>query len=246
MLSAGNRIRYNYVKVIDVSDSTIPYCAQCETRMTTVLAGVDGAELAAVSQAKSCGFFKRGDVVFEQGGQPQGIYCVHSGKIKVHRSGDEGRVQIVRFAKGGDVLGYRALLAGEPHGATATALEASTICCIPRATFFDLVKSNGTFSMDVMRLLSGDLAHAERQIVNLAQKPVRERLAETLLALREVYGTDGGPDSAISVQLSREDLANVVGTAIETLVRTIADLKREELIATDKKKIRILDQAGGL
>lgn len=212
--------------------------------MNSVLGSIEGSELDALSQSKSCGMFKRGEVVFEQGAQPLGIYCVHSGKIKVHRSGDEGRDQIVRFAKGGDVLGYRALLAGEPYAATATALETSTICCIPRATFLDLLKSDGNFSMDVMRLLSGDLGNAERQIVNLAQKPVRERLAETLLALREVYGTENGPDGAISVQLSREDLANVVGTATETLVRTIADLKREDLIATDKKKIRILDHAG--
>ena len=98
--------------------------------------------------------------------------------------------------------------------------------------------------MEMIQLLSGKLRQSEDQLVHLAQKPVRERLAETLLVLKRVYGTENGDTSPLNVTLSRDELAAVVGTATETLVRTLADLKREELIATDKKKIRILDESG--
>lgn len=95
--------------------------------------------------------------------------------------------------------------------------------------------------MRIIELLSAELGNAEEQIVHIAQRPVRERLAEALLLLKETYGTEDGDSSALSVRLSREELAGIVGTAIETLVRTLADFKKERLISTEKRKIRILD-----
>ncbi|MEE9268777.1 MAG: Crp/Fnr family transcriptional regulator [Candidatus Krumholzibacteria bacterium] len=220
------------------------YCNACEMRLNSALKDVDTASLEAIDTTKACNAFKKGHVIFEEGSAPKGIFCIHDGKVKVYKTGDEGRDQIVRFAKAGDILGYRSLVSGEPYSVSAAALEDCVVCFIPQATFFEVLKSDEHFPMTVIRLLSGELQRAQKQIVNLAQKPVRERLAETLLILREVYGTDDGDSAALAVKLSRDELASVVGTATETLVRTIADLKRENLIATDKKKIRILDLEG--
>ena len=221
-----------------------PYCSHCEARLKSVFKDVEQPSLSEMAFAKACNFYKKGDIVFEEGAPSEGIYCIHRGKVKVYKHGGEGRDQIVRFAKAGDVVGYRSLVSGEPYAESAAALEESIICCVPRDLFFDMLEKDGRLSMEVIRLLSGQLREAEEKILHLAQKPVRERLAETLLVLKEVYGTENGDNSPLNVTLSREELASVVGTAMETLVRTIADLKRENLIATDKKKIRILDVQG--
>jgi CRP/FNR family transcriptional regulator len=221
-----------------------PYCEQCESRLQSLIGTLDGYQLHHVDSTKGCGSYKKGQVLFLEGHQPTGLFCLHKGKVKVYKTGDEGRDQIVRFARAGDVLGYRSLISGEPYSVSAAALEDSLVCLIPEKTFFDILNADGHFTMRIIQLLSGELKKAEERIVHLAQKPVRERLAEALLILREIYGTENGDSSPINVALSREDLANLVGTATETLVRTLAGLKRENLIATDKKKIRILDLQG--
>lgn len=220
-----------------------PFCTHCAARVKSVFKNVENGTLEEMSAARACTTYSKGDVIFREGDEPKGLFCIHDGKVKVYKTGDEGRQQIVRFAKGGDVAGYRALVSGEPYNLSAAALEDSTICCIPKGTFFDLLRDSG-FSMEMINLLSHELRSAESKLVNLAQKPVRERLAETLLILKEVYGTVNGDTSPINVTLSRDELAAVVGTATETLVRTIADFKRESLIVTDKKKISIIDIEG--
>jgi CRP/FNR family transcriptional regulator len=222
-----------------------PFCSHCEARLSSVLKTVGEPTLEDIAAAKASTQFKKGQLIFREGDTPPGLFCIHQGKVKVYKTGDEGRDQIVRFAKAGDVIGYRSLISGEPYNLSAAALEDSVICCIPRETFFDRLREDGGFATGMFQLLSGQLRKAEDQIVHLAQKPVRERLAETLLILREVYGTeDGGGDAPLNIKLSRNELAAVVGTATETLVRAIHDLKSENLIATEKKKIRILDVDG--
>lgn len=202
---------------------------------------MDDYALENVDSTKACYVYKRGQVIFSEGIPPTGLFCIHTGKVKVFKTGDEGREKIVRLAGDGDVIGYRALLTGTPSTVSAAALEESVVCCIPQDTFFKLVRSNGTFSMRIIELLSAELGRAEEQIVHIAQRPVRERLAEALLLLKKTYGTEDGDSSALSVRLSREELAGIVGTAVETLVRAIAEFKKERLIGTDKRKIRILD-----
>ncbi|MEJ2722982.1 MAG: Crp/Fnr family transcriptional regulator [bacterium] len=221
-----------------------PYCAECERRIHSILRDFDDSALAVLDSTKACYVYKKGQVIFTEGIPPTGLFCVHSGKVKIFKTGREGREKIMRLAKDGDVIGYRSLISGQPATVSAAALEESVICCIPQETFFKLMRADGGFSMRIIELLTCELARAEEEIVHLAQKPVRERLAEALIVLRETYGTEDGDNSALNIRLSREELASMVGTAIETLVRTIGEFKRERLITTDKKKICILDLPG--
>ncbi|MBP2680206.1 MAG: transcriptional regulator, Crp/Fnr family [Candidatus Krumholzibacteriota bacterium] len=208
-----------------------------------MLRDVDDVALENLDSTKACYIYKKGQVIFSEGIPPTGLYCLHTGKVKIYKTGDEGREKIVRLAKNGDVIGYRALLMGGPSSVSAAALEESLVCCIPQDTFFKLLRSNGNLTMRIIESLSAELGSAEEQILHIAQRPVRERLAEALLLLKETYGTEDGDSAALDVRLSREELAGIVGTAIETLVRTLAEFKREQLISTEKKKIRILDPA---
>ncbi len=215
-------------------------CADCESRGKSVFCDLHKEELDYLNEEKGCAVYKKGQIVFNAGAYPHGLFCVKEGKIKIFRIGDEGKEQIVRLAKGGDILGYRALLSGDKYASGAEALEDSKICFIPQKAFLTLVDGNGILSMQLMKLLSKDLKNAEHRMIDLAQKPVRERVAEALLYLKNTYGfEDDG--ITISVSMSREDIANIVGTATETAIRLLSEFKHDNVIALNGKRISILN-----
>ena len=219
------------------------YCEICNSTKKSIFKDFYGGDIEKLNLNKNCNFYKKGQVIFFEGNYPGGLFCIREGKVKVFKIGSTGKEQIIRFAKNGDALGYRALLVGETYSASASALEDSHICFISRDIVFELFKTNHNFSFNLLKLLSRDLEDVENKMVKLAQKPVRDRLAEALLILKETYGTD--KQGYINISLSREDFANIVGTATETVIRLLAELKKENLISTKGKKIKI-DNLNGL
>jgi CRP/FNR family transcriptional regulator len=168
------------------------------------------------------------------------LYCIKKGKVKIFRRGSEGKEQIVRLAADADVVGYRALLSEESYQCGATALEETTLCYVPRQALKQIMENNVNIYKKMISLLSNDLKNAESKISELAQKPVRERVAETLMVLKNKYGLEAD-GATLNVVLSREELANLVGTATESLIRILSDFKKEGIIELDQKKIRIVD-----
>lgn len=193
-----------------------------------------------IDAAKVCSIYKKGQVIFHEGAYPFGMYCINTGKIKLSHSGDDGREQIIRLVKAGDIMGYKALLSGERYTATAIALEDSSICFIPKDLFMDVLRKDASLSIEMMRILSSELRKAELKITHLAQKPVRERLAETLLFIRETYGVEADGQT-LNVRLSREEIANLVGTATESAIRLLSEFKKDGMIELEGKKIRLTD-----
>lgn len=218
----------------------IPSCANCSSRVDSVFTDLNSHQTEELSKEKGCNYYKKGQTVFFEGNNSHGIYCVHKGKLKLHKLGTEGKEQIIRFAKDGDILGYRALLSGEPFAASATVLEDSSLCYIPKESLIKLITEDPAFSMKVLELTCKEMGRAADTITNLAQKPVRERLAEVLLMLKEVFGLD--EEGTIQVQLSREELANIVGTATESVIRLLSELKKEGTIELKGKKIVIANE----
>lgn len=215
-------------------------CSRCDKRNSSIFCNTHGEVLEEISNSKTCSIYKKGQSIFHEGGHPFGVYCINKGKIKLSIIGDEGKEQIVRLARDGDVLGYRSMLVNERYNATATVLEDSQICFIPRDVFMRALKGDNALSFELMKLLSSQLRETEVKLTHLAQKPVRERLAETLLFLKETYGFE--PDSTvIAVQLTREEIANLVGTATETAIRLLSELNKEEVIELSGKRISIKD-----
>lgn len=215
-------------------------CSTCGARGKSIFCELNCDEVTDLNHSKDTNTYKKGQVIFNEGARPRGLFCVSSGKVKVSKLGDEGKEHILHLAKPGDVMGYRAILSGDTYSCSATALEDSTICFIPRSHFFGMVESNGALSMQVIRLLSEELKTAEKNITDLAQKPVRERLAEALLFLKETYGFEAD-GKTINVKMTREELANVVGTATESAIRLLSEFNKDKLIELDGKKIRILN-----
>ncbi len=214
-------------------------CQQCESRLTSVLSKAKPEHLEEINIQKVCNIYKRGQPIFNEGSQPFGVYCISSGKIKLSHLGDDGKEQITRLLKAGDIIGYRALLSGDRYGGSAIALEDTHVCFIPKDLFLSILKNDAGLSFELMKLLSDELHRAELQLTHLAQKPVRERLAETLLFIKDTYGyeEDG---VTLNVRFSREELANLVGTATESTIRLLSEFKRDGTVELDGKKIKIL------
>jgi len=220
-----------------------PTCELCRSRLKNVFASLTDAQVKDMTVEKNCSIFKKGQIVFNEGNRPEGMYCISKGKIKLYQTGEEGKEQILRLAKDGDILGYRSMISGEPYSASAAVIEEAIVCFVPKNTFFDFLRSNAELSTKMMQLLSHDLKEAESRITGLAQKPVRERMAETILMLREFYGVEKD-NKTINAALSREDIANIVGTATETAIRILSNFRSEKIIDLRDKRIKITDHEG--
>lgn len=217
-----------------------PSCESCQSRLKSVFCDLDDETLRSLAINKSCNIYPKGQTIFWEGNKSVGMYCVNKGIVKISKLGTDGKEQIIRMVQEGDILGYRSLITGEEYSCTAVALEDATICLIPRENFFKLLEENSDISIGVMKLLSKELNTAENKISSLAQKQVRERVAETLLMLKEFYGIETD-EQTIRVNLSRYDIANIAGTARETATRLLSEFKNDNIIDFNEKKILILN-----
>ncbi len=215
-------------------------CGRCAKRFGNIFCNRNNDTLNEIEKEKICTYYKKGETIFKEGSRPYGVYCVNRGKIKLTKRGDDGREQIIRLVKAGDPLGYRSLLSGDMYNASAVALEDSGVCFIPKELFMGILQKDNLLTMEMLKLLSDDLRKAELQITHLAQKPVRERLAEALLFIKETYGFEAD-GKTIDATFSREEIANLVGTATETAIRLLSEFNKEDIIHLHGKKIVILN-----
>ena len=219
-------------------DTLHPNCETCGARVTSVFATLTGLEITEVNSGKSCHSIKRGEKVFSEGQYARGLYCMHFGHVKIVRYGHDGREQILRFAGAGDTIGYAAMLTGEPYTIEAIAVEDSAVCFVPTEMIQRYLRDNTHLALNVMQIMSHELQDTERRVVELAQKTVRERVAEALLVLRETFGTEEDGET-LNLPLTREEIADIVGTAPESLIRMLGDLKASDIIETKGRRIRV-------
>lgn len=208
-------------------------CEGCAVRSNSIFAQLTGDEVSMLDHHKSCQFYKKNQTIFVEGSYPRGVFCVNHGKVKIYALGDEGKEQIVHIAKAGEVIGFRAMLSGESYKLSAVTLEDSNICFVSKDDFLNMMDTLPSLRNSLIQELSKELGERAIFITNLAQKTVRERLAYSLMLLSDIY--DDEP-----INLSREDLANFVGTATETLIRLLKEMKEEGLIDTQTRKIFIV------
>lgn len=218
-------------------------CQMCDSHTISFLKDCSPEQREKISQVKTCSHYKKGENIFYEGNIPLGIYFISKGVVKLVRTNHDGKEQILRFAQTGEFLGYRALIADEPLVSTAVCVEDTISCFIPRKAFIELLDENPHISKSLLKALSHELGVVEERVQSLAQKSVRERLAETLLFLQTTFSTEQNED-VISITLPREDIANIVGTATETVIRLLSDFKSDKLIELEGKKIRILNKKG--
>ena len=220
--------------------NTVTSCDKCESSHDSIFCVLNKLELAAMSENKSHISFKKGQIIFYEGNHPMGLYCIYSGKVKIHKLGHDGKDQILRLAKRSNVIGYRALLSDDKYHASATAMEDSVICFFPKGVYQNQIITNPSLSMEIIKLLSADLKVAEQKAMNMVQKQVRERIAETLLMLKEFFGLDSD-NATINTVLTRESIGNIAGTTTETAIRVLSDLHKNKIIESIGKKIKIVN-----
>ncbi len=214
-------------------------CESCIVRKFTGLNTLSSEELKCISDGKTSRTFKKGEVIFDEGENLKGIYCVRNGIAKLSKLSTNGKDQIIKFVSNGEVLGQRSVIAQEPTNLRAVAVNDMNSCFIPKNIILDNLHSNSDFSLEMLHNLAHELKEADDVIVNISQKSVKQRIAETLLHLEESFGVD--QEGFMVIQLSREDISNIVGTATESCIRMLSELKKEKLIATSGKRIQVTD-----
>ena len=214
-------------------------CEQCIVREFSSLKALSKDELLKISDCKTSHTIKKGDVIFEEGENVNGIYCIKDGICKLTKLSANGKDHIVKLVSKGELLGQRSMISDEPVNLSAVALEDMEVCFIPKTEVMGFFDKNNQFSMNVMRSICGDLKDADDHMVNLAQKTVKERLAETLLYLSDTFGKN--EDNSLKVQLSRDELASMIGTATESCIRLLSDFKKLDLIELNGKKSSLKD-----
>jgi len=216
-------------------------CKRCKIGLTNVFSHLTIDELDKITIQKHCKIFKPGEIIYRQASHLSGFFCIEKGIVKIFKTGPKGRPQIIRFAKQGDIVGYRSVLSKEAACTTAEALTETLACQVSSNVLFELIYHNASFSMEIMKTACDELGEANDYIMDLAQKTVKERLAEVLIKLYKDFGLD--ERDFLQIPLTREDFAGMVGTATESLIRQLSDLKKDNLIELKGRKVKILNIA---
>ena len=223
-------------------DIHIPFCDKCALETSSIFKHLTPEELEIINFEKDFRQYKRGDVLYHEGNRISGFYCVNSGIIKVFKTGFDGKEQIIRFAKPGDIIAYRSVLSNEVACTSAKVIEDCRVCFIPSEILISFCKSNSAFALELLKLACHELGEANSFITDIAQKTVRERLAEILLFLVTDFGLD--EQNYLKISLTREELANIVGTATESVIRLLSEFKSDKLVELNGRKIKIINSKG--
>lgn len=206
----------------------------------SILRHLNFDEMAYLEEAAEIQNYKKNEPVFLQGKHITGCYIVLSGIVKQFKTGVEGKDYIFRLAQPFEILGYRSVLSEEPACNTSTTIDNSVLCYIPKECLHHLVKTNGNFALNLLQIACHELEESHSMITDITQKSVKERLAELLLMLKNKFGVN--EEGHLNITLSREELANVVGTATESVIRVLSEFKIERYIDVSGKKIIILNE----
>lgn len=213
-------------------------CEQCIIRKFSSLRALNKEELIKISGCKTSKVVKKGEVLFEEGDYLNGVYCIRDGACKLTKLSANGKNHIVKFITKGDLLGQRSVISDESVNLSAVAVNDMEVCFIPREEIMGSFKNNSEFSVEVVRDICYDLKNSDDVTVNMAQKNVKQRLADALLYLHDTFGED--EEGYIKVQLSREEIAGMVGTATESLIRMLSEFSKKALIEVKGKRIKIV------
>lgn len=217
-------------------------CENCIIRQLNTLKALKKEELKRISDSKISHKVKKGERLFEEGERLSGVFCVRDGVSKLSKMSDNGKDQIVKLATKGEVMGQRSVITDEQTNLSAIALDDMEVCFIPKSEITDNLHNNTEFTNAVLKHMANELKLSDDHIVDMAQKTVNQRVAEAILYLHEKFGTDD--EGYLKLILTRSDIADIVGTATELCIRILAKFKKQNLISTQGKRIKIEDRPG--
>lgn len=214
-------------------------CELCLVRKQSSLCALTGEEVEALDRSRVSYSLKKGENLFSEGENINGIFCVKEGTCKMTKLSSNGNQQVVKLSTSGELLGQRSMIAEEPAGLSAVAVNDMHVCFIPKDKVLDFFTLNNQFSMQLMKAICGDLKEANSHLVDMAQKSVKQRLAGTLLYLHDTFGKEH--DGSLKLKLSREEMAGIIGTATESCIRLLSELQKEGRVNLSGKNITLVD-----
>lgn len=208
--------------------------------LTSLLQAVSGKKaLEALTDGRNINKYKRRQLIYTEGNHPNRLYYVVKGKIRTYKSNDNGKELVTDLYSPGDFLGHIALLEGEPYKETAEAMENSELAIIPREDFDELINNNHEVARKFIQLLARNITAKESHLLGLAYNSLRKKVADALLLLQNKY--QGKKDEKFVIDINRESLATIAGTATESLIRTLSDFRHEKLIEIKDGNITLLN-----
>ncbi len=186
--------------------------------------------------------FKKNQIIYAESENPEYLWCLLKGKVKLYKDGVGGRAQILRLIRPVQYFGYRAFFANEPYVSSAAAIEQSSLGTLPMSLVSDMINNNMKLAWFFIHELSRNLGGSDTKIINLTQKHIRGRLAEALILLKDNYGYEDD-NSTINIYMAREDLANLSNMTTSNAIRTLTCFVNEKLIIVDGRRIKILNES---
>ena len=207
----------------------------------SVLKDLPASDLILLNAHKTEQVYKKGEIIFREGAFPDGIFYIKTGKIKKYKLDKDGKEQIIYVANTGELLGYHAILSEDRYPDSAGALEESKIAFIPREDFLETLNQSKVLSRRLLKTLSHEFAVLANSLTMFAQKSVKERLALQLIVIREKYKVNFHAGMPVEINMGRDDLASLVGTARENVVRVLSEFKDAGIVETKGRKIIVHD-----
>jgi CRP/FNR family transcriptional regulator len=195
--------------------------------------------IPAVAANRKCIRYKKGEVIFQEGEEVKGMFFINTGMVKVHKQWGDDKELILRIAGNGDIVGHRGLGSDTIYPVSGTALKPTEICYIDIGFFNDTLKANQQFLYDLMMFFASELKESEKRMRNLAHMPVKGRIANAVLFLRQKFGSTG---NTLNVSLSRQDFASYIGATYETVSRIMNEMSEEKSIKVEGKVITVVSE----
>jgi len=217
------------VKKVKCDLATCSMCKNCKSEW-----------LKAIDVNRKLIHYNKGESIFHEGENVNGMYFIFSGLVKVHKKWSDNKELILRFAKDGAIVGHRGLGGDTIYPVSATVLAASDICFVDLEFFMATLKVNPDYLFDLMMFFAAELKESEKRMRNIAHMNTKGRIGQSLLTLQDKFGTDA--DGYINIEISRQDLASYTGTTYETLFKIMNELAEENAIQIDSKRTKLLDK----
>ena len=195
--------------------------------------------LQAFTDGRNINKYKRKQVIYSESNHPNRLYYVIKGKVKTYKTNEDGKELVTELFRTGDFLGYIALLEGTAYKDTAEAMEETELAVIPKEDFDDLINKNPEIAKKFIQLLAKNISEKEDHLLGLAYNSLRKKVADALLVLQQKYQKN--KEDNFSIEISRESLATIAGTATESLIRTLSDFRNEKMVDIKNGSIIIIN-----
>lgn len=221
------------------TDIALPSPEMCCKKLKQTLTHLSDKELMTLLPPDSICYYKKRELIYAEETRIKGCYFIYSGIIKIYQTGHEGKEQIIKFDREGDIFGFRSVIRHETACTSAETMTEVILCYIPDMVLLDMLRTHTGFAYDMVQIACKELGDSNRYIRDIAQKTVKERLAEILLLIADDFGME--KDGTLKMNITREDLSNFVGTATETVIRLLSEYKTEGLVESIGRKIKLLN-----